>query len=203
MEKEKLLGKYRHFKSGKTYEVIEIAMDPDTLDKFVIYRPFEEYKTVVYTRSFNNFFEQIETESGKVPRFEKIKPLPDISMLFLDDSEARIRQFEQKMIGKGIYHVARTAEEAINALKSFKYITVSLDHDLGDTQMAPSDEKSGYAVAKFISEMEDPPALVMIHSFNPEGAKNMQHVLQDSNIRMSVRTLFGAKDYWYALGIYD
>ena len=76
---------------------------------------------------------------------------------------------------------AETAEQAIRMLEKYSpYDLVSLDHDLGGNICCPSDEVSGYVVAKYISEMpiDKLPKCVVIHSFNPVGAENMINVLR-------------------------
>jgi hypothetical protein len=51
------------------------------------------------------------------------------------------------------------------------------DHDLGDRIFVNSnDENTGYQVAKFMSD-KNIKGRVIIHSYNPIGAKNMMNVL--------------------------
>jgi CheY-like chemotaxis protein len=95
-----------------------------------------------------------------------------------------------------------TAEQAIKMLEeNSPYDLVSLDHDLGGEYFAPSDEVSGYAVAEHISKMpkDKLPKKVVIHSFNSNGAKNMENVLKgivpvskDETVPLqSLRQLYG------------
>lgn len=80
-----------------------------------------------------------------------------------------------------MYFEAETAEEAIAILKKESpFDIVYLDHDLGNTVYAPSDEKSGFFVAQFITEMPSDklPKRVIVHSHNPIGARNMVHQLE-------------------------
>jgi CheY-like chemotaxis protein len=75
---------------------------------------------------------------------------------------------------------AETAAQAIRMLEKYSpYDLVSLDHDLGGKIYCPSDGNSGYMVARHIAQMsfEKLPKRVIIHSFNPVGAENMQNVL--------------------------
>jgi hypothetical protein len=96
--------------------------------------------------------------------------------LFLDDDEIRHDNLSED--GQDVWH-ARTAQQAISLLKSHEFDFVSLDHDLGGkTFQASEEENTGYQVAKFISEMEKPPAIARVHSFNPVGAKRMVDKLQ-------------------------
>ena len=101
-------------------------------------------------------------------------------VLFLDDDPARHRRAALRFVNHCTYHSATTAEQAIAILDAESpFDLVMLDHDLGGTQYAPSDEKSGYQVAKHIAAMpaEKLPTQVIVHSFNPVGAQNMVNVL--------------------------
>jgi hypothetical protein len=64
------LGKYEHFK-GKQYEVLGIALHSETLEEFVVYKAlYGEYKT--WIRPYGMFFEEIERDGKKMPRFKYI-----------------------------------------------------------------------------------------------------------------------------------
>lgn len=99
-------------------------------------------------------------------------------VLFLDDDETRIER-AKKSLSSWDLSIARTVDEAIELLKGERFGTVRLDHDLGGTQMSPSDEKSGAEVARFIVSMPigDRPPLVILHSFNPTGSQRMLDIL--------------------------
>lgn len=115
--------------------------------------------------------------------------------LFLDDSEHRHVHFKSILAGNLssviIDHVY-TAQEAIDKLRAasdglgaddmrvppFAYDCAYLDHDLEDVD--PS--ASGQAVAEYIAlhqEAASRPKFILIHSWNPEGAKNMAAALKD------------------------
>ncbi|MBI3256053.1 MAG: DUF1653 domain-containing protein [Candidatus Andersenbacteria bacterium] len=62
---------YHHFKSHKdTYEIIAIAIQEDTLEPLVIYRSLK--RGTVWSRTAENFMEEIEREGKKMKRFEHI-----------------------------------------------------------------------------------------------------------------------------------
>jgi hypothetical protein len=63
------MKKYRHFK-GNEYDFICIAIHSETDEDLVIYRN-DEGKT--FARPANMFFDEVEYEGKKVPRFEEIK----------------------------------------------------------------------------------------------------------------------------------
>lgn len=103
-----------------------------------------------------------------------------MKVLFLDDDKERMKHARKYFMNDTLSE-AETAEQAIRMLEKYSpYDLVSLDHDLGGNIYCPSDEVSGYAVAKFISTMptEKLPKRVVIHSFNPVGANNMINVLR-------------------------
>jgi ActR/RegA family two-component response regulator len=102
--------------------------------------------------------------------------------LFLDDDEQRQTHAMKEFIGHDAHHV-RTAEEAIARLKANTYDVAMLDHDLGGTHYAPSDEKSGYQVAVAIEKRDVPaPGLVVVHSYNAAGAVRMVQALANSGV---------------------
>lgn len=70
----------------------------------------------------------------------------------------------------------KTAQEAIDILKTGKVVSASLDHDLGEGN------GTGYDVAKFIEREAAnlPPIKLQIHSCNPVGIQNMKVALQNA-----------------------
>ena len=104
-------------------------------------------------------------------------------IFILEDNEERIKSF------KATYHdcdltITTTAQEAINVLDRISLLVfdlITLDHDLGGEVYCQSDEKSGYQVAKFLSARMIP-CPVIIHSWNPVGAKNMLRALPEACI---------------------
>lgn len=63
-------GKYRHFK-GNEYEVSGFAIHSETEEKMVIYKAlYGDYQT--YVRPYEMFKEFVDTDKGKVRRFQKI-----------------------------------------------------------------------------------------------------------------------------------
>lgn len=106
-----------------------------------------------------------------------------MKVLFLDDNAERHSKFKVANIGINITYVW-TSIDAINALKATCFDEVYLDHDLGgeksEMTLPAYNEGSGYDVAVFISEMPEDrrPYKVVIHSYNPVGAKRMEDVLK-------------------------
>lgn len=75
-------------------------------------------------------------------------------------------------------HLAKTATEAIDIIKSGQVVVVSLDHDLGDGC------GTGYEVAKYIEENAVkgmlPPIRCYVHSMNVVGQKNIKIAIRNA-----------------------
>ncbi|HKX33194.1 MAG TPA: cyclic-phosphate processing receiver domain-containing protein [Blastocatellia bacterium] len=122
-------------------------------------------------------------------------------ILILEDDAERNRKLRHALIGHDATFTT-TAAEAIEALSKFERFDVaSLDHDLGGGQMLPSDEQSGYAVAEFIVSMGAGkwPTLIIVHSFNPAGAKRMCDCLSFCEAIEIRRAAFGTPLFWASL----
>lgn len=67
-------GTYRHNKSGKLYEVIGVALQTETNESLVIYRPLYEHDFgyELFTRPYEMFIEVVELGGTRMPRFEKV-----------------------------------------------------------------------------------------------------------------------------------
>jgi hypothetical protein len=61
------LGRYRHYKGGE-YEVVGVARHSETREALVVYRPLYN-DTGWWVRPHAMFFEQIEVDGRRVPRF--------------------------------------------------------------------------------------------------------------------------------------
>jgi hypothetical protein len=64
------LGRYRHYK-GRDYEVIGVARHSETLEVLVVYRPLYN-DSGLWVRPHAMFFEEIEIDGVRRPRFERI-----------------------------------------------------------------------------------------------------------------------------------
>ncbi len=97
-------------------------------------------------------------------------------IIFLDDNE--IRQARTKSMLPSIVQT-RTADETIEAIKKAGRIDyLFLDHDLGgEIYVDSSKQNTGMTVAKWLSNNKKDIGLIVIHSFNHDGAYNMLSVL--------------------------
>lgn len=103
-----------------------------------------------------------------------------MKVLFLDDN------LQRRITAKSFFSdchivIVETAEQAIEAIdKHSPFDVVYLDHDLGGQVFVPSDEKSGFSVAQHLAKLNKKklPTKVVIHSFNPVGAKKMYDELK-------------------------
>ena len=67
-----LAGVYKHYK-GKYYLVLGTASHSETLERFVVYAHlYPAEGTALWVRPIEMFFENVEVEGKKVPRFKYI-----------------------------------------------------------------------------------------------------------------------------------
>jgi len=73
MDKNIKLGKYQHFKGkGREYEVLGIAKHSESLEEFVVYKALYG-EGELWIRSTKMFFDEVNFEGKKVPRFKYIE----------------------------------------------------------------------------------------------------------------------------------
>lgn len=64
-------GIYRHYK-GNLYEVIDLVKHSETMEELVLYKPLYG-KESLWVRPKEMFFESIEKDGKKIPRFEFVE----------------------------------------------------------------------------------------------------------------------------------
>lgn len=64
--------KYRHYKSGKIYEIVAEAKHSETLEELVIYKRVED-GSVCWARPKKMFFESLIIDGQQVLRFQPLK----------------------------------------------------------------------------------------------------------------------------------
>lgn len=65
-------GTYIHHKSGHLYEVMGVALQTETDEPLVIYRPLWKSEYELFARPHAMFTEEVELNGEMKPRFEKI-----------------------------------------------------------------------------------------------------------------------------------
>ena len=65
-------GIYHHNKLGLLYVVLGVALQTETNEPLVIYRPLYENEYELFARPYTVFIELVEIDGKQVPRFEKI-----------------------------------------------------------------------------------------------------------------------------------
>ena len=109
-------------------------------------------------------------------------PQPPLRVFLLDDDPLRHEWFTKQFKGDRL-HLAAEAERAIEMLSENYYDLVFLDHDLLPEHYYAEefdDERSGYAVARFLAERPDrqPVATIVVHTRNADGALRMVELLR-------------------------
>lgn len=64
---------FRHYKNGKDYEVLDVALHTETGELLVVYRPLYQTEYALFARPYDVFIEEVETDGKKVSRFQKIE----------------------------------------------------------------------------------------------------------------------------------
>ena len=66
-------GVYRHNKKGHLYEVVGMALQTETNEPLVIYRPLYSNEYELFARQYAMFIEEVELNGEMKPRFEKVE----------------------------------------------------------------------------------------------------------------------------------
>ncbi len=64
-------GLYEHYKNGKRYEVLDVALHSETLEEMIVYRALYD-ENLTWVRPRTMFFAEVEKEGKMVPRFAYI-----------------------------------------------------------------------------------------------------------------------------------
>lgn len=123
-------------------------------------------------------------------------------ILIVDDDMERHAGFDSMLPQHDLVHV-KNARDAFKSISSItaddKFDAMFLDHDLGELQppqfikddygAGGTRELNGNDVARRVAELPAPlrPKYVLIHSWNPSGAENMNATLQGKIRNMDVK----------------
>jgi CheY-like chemotaxis protein len=105
-------------------------------------------------------------------------------ILIVEDDETRCAWFREHLSGR-LLDVTCDVPTAVRWLEERDYQAVLLDHDLRQEHYfsnEPDDERTGYAVARWLAEhpTAQRDAMILIHSLNYSGAERMLAVLRDA-----------------------
>lgn len=103
-----------------------------------------------------------------------------MKILILEDSAERVRKFRQNLFNCSLT-VTDDVEFCISQLKNNNWDALFLDHDLGGSVFSPSNENSGYCVAKWLRDNpERKPEQIFIHSLNFDGVERMRLAIPEA-----------------------
>lgn len=126
-----------------------------------------------------------------------------MKIFILEDDRNRIHLMLDAL---GASHDVQVSESCADAKIKYDppYDLTLLDHDLGGRQFVDGeDPETGYQFVKFmVSNGMDPGGYVIVHSYNPDGAKAMQGLLEESDWNMA-RVPFGLKVLEFLKGLPD
>ena len=106
-----------------------------------------------------------------------------MKIFILEDDPTRIIWFKRNLTTKDL-HITQDVTEAIKWLKETTFDAVFLDHDLGGQVYVDSAEwNTGAIVAQIIHETPNNDLEVIIHSWNPSGAKIMRDSMRSNGVR--------------------
>jgi hypothetical protein len=109
-------------------------------------------------------------------------------ILFLDDEAWRHDAVDKVFDGHVVHH-CYDMDSFMETLKEPKFDLISLDHDLGDIVTFDDGykyERTGQDCARYLAQnlpSDKMPRRVVIHSWNPAGARAMYQILWDAGIR--------------------
>jgi len=102
-----------------------------------------------------------------------------MNIFFLDDDKTRIEVFSALCPDAVI---AETAPDAISTIEGKDWDIVFLDHDLGGEQFVDTArEDTGAEVTRWIVKNKPKIDLIIVHSYNPDGAENMRSLLSQAD----------------------
>jgi hypothetical protein len=109
-------------------------------------------------------------------------------ILVLDDDKLRHASFARRFEGHEVAHVF-DPYEAVEKMIAEKWDLVHLDHDLGWFEYNPYKmEVSGTEVVRMMVDRilpENRPDQVIVHSWNPDGARRMVEILREAGFTVS------------------
>jgi DNA-binding NtrC family response regulator len=107
-----------------------------------------------------------------------------MKIFILEDDPKRVEWLKEKLNPEIELDITDQVEEAMPWLHEREYDAIFLDHDLGGEQMVSSDVwNTGSTVARMIHETPNKHLTVIVHSYNPSGAKIMIDSMRDKGVK--------------------
>ena len=118
-----------------------------------------------------------------------------MKIFILEDDPERIRWLRETLID----HETTFIISCIG-VDNFQppYDLILLDHDLGGRQLKEH-EDCGLTFVNLVKDRINPEAVIIIHSFNPDGAQRMQQALFDAGIKNVDRCPFRGRAFEVAV----
>lgn len=112
-----------------------------------------------------------------------------IQVLILEDDNQRIREFSKRFLEAKTEDLffavtfATTAEDAFAKFREKNFDMIFIDHDLCVEHYdgEHTEEKTGYDFAKAIASSVQESMILISHSLNPEGRKNICNAFANEN----------------------
>ena len=117
-----------------------------------------------------------------------------MKILIVEDDSERISTFMTLFKDHDVMAV-NTARAAKDLVEKIKFDVIFLDHDLGNKVFVDSnDANTGMQVAKYIEGTCNMDSRFIVHSWNPEGARNIESYLKSMGCRLVEVKMFGMFD---------
>jgi CheY-like chemotaxis protein len=110
-------------------------------------------------------------------------------ILVVEDDIQRIHWFRENLPADAEVHYIDIATRGVEFVNRNKYDMIFLDHDLGNIKGM---DNTGYTVAKALSKTGNTSTEVVIHSWNPIGARQMAECLRSNGFNKVVESRFGS-----------
>lgn len=117
-----------------------------------------------------------------------------MNVIFLDDDQERHDAFEKQSVGDVVFHVYNVPEFRTLFRTGVVFDIAYLDHDLGDFDGGgynfTSVEITGLDAVKFLVALKEDGKevpFVVVHSWNPIGAKRMCDALEDAGLLHAIQ----------------
>ena len=111
-----------------------------------------------------------------------------MKVFVLEDDGERNNVFSKLFVNQELM-ISNNVDLSFKILSLIKFDYIFLDHDLGGKQLVNSlEQNTGYNLATKIHLTKNTLTPIIIHSYNPVGARNMEAILKRNEINSLVYT---------------